>query len=694
MCLKFSLITVAAAVSLGVLSLPLKAVSSVEVQQEADRLEETFIYGDPGASNVATRLDLTIMQTPQTVTTISRAQLDDFALTNISDVLDYSPGLTVEEVETDRTYFTARGFDIVNFQYDGVGIPFISGLNLGQQDTAIYEKVEVVKGAAGLITGLANPSATINYVRKRPTQELKGSAAISFGEWQKRRVDGDVSGALSSNINGRFVAVYDDGESYLDRHEDKTQLIYGVVDFNLSEASKLTFGHSRDNSDSTGVLWGALPLLYSDGTQTDYNVSTSTAPEWTFADNQQEQTFLEFKHTLASGWSLNAHLIRNTGVYDSELFYVYGAPDPETEIGLNGWSSAYQRDETQSNAELFVNGDFNFFGRTHQLVAGYSYSDTTLNEKSFSDTDNGFPVLGADWAEGNTPPMVFDSHDPATQSSDIEFSQNAFYVATRWNPHDRASILLGARSTELEQDGFSYGGEANAEADETVPYAGITWEASESVVVYASYSEVFKQQTWVNSDLEPLGPTIGESSEFGVKKSFNNERATLTLARFASEQNNFGVFTERVNGVAIYEGESLESKGFEIELSGELSEGFRIASGYTYVDIEDNEGNEERLFIPYKSLKLSGTYALPPIPELRIGGVYKWQEDITTADDSVKQKSYSLLDLVIHYKVNESTGLAFNIENITDEKYLNSLYWDQGYYGAPRNISASVRWNF
>ena len=93
-------------------------------------LENVYVYGEQGETDTATKLDLTIFETPQTVTAVSRIQLDEFALNSINDVLDYTPGVTVEEVETDRTYYTARGFDIVNFQYDGVGVPFLSLIHI------------------------------------------------------------------------------------------------------------------------------------------------------------------------------------------------------------------------------------------------------------------------------------------------------------------------------------------------------------------------------------------------------------------------------------------------------------------------------------------------------------------------------------------------------------------------------------
>lgn len=681
----------AAAISLSA-SLP---VWSQESLGAIETLEEVYVYGELGKTDVATKLELSVMETPQTITSISRIQLDDFALNSINDVLDYAPGVTVEEVETDRTYYTARGFDIVNFQYDGVGIPFVSGLNLGQQDTAIYEKVEVVKGAAGLITGLANPSATINYVRKRPTEELKASAAVGLGQWKGRRVDGDVSGALSSSARGRLVVAYDESESYLDRYADQTKLAYGVLEFDLSDFSQLTIGHSTDNSHATGVLWGALPLLYSDGTQTDYDVSTSNAPDWTFADNLQQQTFVEFKHDIGANWRFNAHLTQNKGEYDSELFYVYGTPDALTEVGLNGWASAYARDEEQNNAEFFFTGKVELFGRPQQIVLGYSHSDTDVSEISRSDLVNGFPVLGGDWAEGNTPSMTFNSHDPETQSSQIDISQNAFYVATRINLLDNVAVLLGARATELEQSGVSYGGDANATADETVPYYGLTWEVLDNLVLYGSYSEVFKQQTWVDEDLQPLGPVLGDSSEFGLKKSFFDERATLTVARFASDQDNYGEFVERnTDGIAIYTGRTLQSRGYEIEFSGEVARGLNVGAGYTDVQIDDAEGQTTRLFIPSKLLKLSAAYQVPALPDLRLGGIIKWQDDITTANAAVKQNAYALVDLSVQYQVLEQLGVSLNVQNLTDEKYLNSLYWDQGYYGAPRNVSVTGRWTF
>ncbi len=181
----------------------------------------------PPSSATGTGLVLSPLQTPQSVSTISREQMDDFGLDNANAVLALATGVNVEKIETDRTYYTARGFDIINFQVDGLGLPFTNGGAEGDLDTAMYERVEVLRGANGLLSSTGNPSATINFVRKRPTQDLQGSVGVTAGSWDMRRVDADLSGKLnhSGSVRGRIVAAGQDGDSYLDRYSLKKRSV-------------------------------------------------------------------------------------------------------------------------------------------------------------------------------------------------------------------------------------------------------------------------------------------------------------------------------------------------------------------------------------------------------------------------------------------------------------------------------------
>ena len=200
----------------------------------------------PSSSSTATKLPLTLRETPQSVTVVTQQKMEDFNQTSINEVLGGVAGITVEQIETDRTYYSSRGFDITNFQVDGLGLPMANGNVNGDLDTAIYDRVEVIRGASGLMTGAGNPSATVNMVRKRPTRELQSEVKGGVGSWDKKRGEMDVSGSLveSEKLRGRMVLVKQDKESYLDRYASERTVVYGVVEGDLGEQTLLTAGYS------------------------------------------------------------------------------------------------------------------------------------------------------------------------------------------------------------------------------------------------------------------------------------------------------------------------------------------------------------------------------------------------------------------------------------------------------------------
>ncbi len=129
----------------------------------------------------ASPLSISIKDLPQSVTVIGLEQIRDYSLNDVNTLLNNVTGVNVEEVETDRTYYTARGFDISNFQVDGLGLPVINGNTHGDLDTAIYDRVEVIRGANGLMTGVGNPSATVNLVRKNPLKIISCQFVVKSG---------------------------------------------------------------------------------------------------------------------------------------------------------------------------------------------------------------------------------------------------------------------------------------------------------------------------------------------------------------------------------------------------------------------------------------------------------------------------------------------------------------------------------
>ncbi len=670
--------------------------SSAVLAQADQQIETTYVYGEADKSKTATKLNLTVLETPQVVSVISRDQIDDFSLREVNSLLAYVPGVTVEQVETGRTYYTARGFDIVNFQTDGMGVPFSYGLTQGHEDTAIYEQVDVVKGATGLITGLANPSATINYLRKRPTEEAQASLVGSAGSWNQYRIDGDISGPIiADKLNGRLVVAKQDGDSYLDRYGKELTVFYGIISGAITDSTRVTLGHTNNESHSEGNSSGASPLFYTDGSLTDYDVSTNTAPRWAYQDVEQNRSFVELEQDLNADWVAKAVYTQNKLDSEWTSLYLSGAPDPVTEKGLLAHASLYQAVDKEEIVDLFVSGTVALWGQEHEVVAGINVADITLTGRSVYTDEWNYAPIGADWAEGKTALPEFDVYNAATQSTHIDQQQDSYYLSTRLNLTDELAVLLGARTVDIEQDGMSYGAPSMASDDETVPYAGITYEVIQGTMLYASYSEVFNPQTWVDANLLPLGAVRGESSEVGIKQELFDSGAVLTVALFESAQENFGEWMGRdeVSGLNLYRGVGLASDGVEVELAGELFTGLNISAGYTQVNVEDDNGNDTRRFIPTEQFKLATAYNLAAISGLRVGAGINWQSEIFYGNTQV-QGSFALIDMFAKYALTQNLSVAVNINNAGDEKYLLSPQWGQANYGAPRNVMGSITWRY
>lgn len=159
--------------------------TNISAQALGATTEGTHSY-TTGATSSATGLSLSPRETPQSVTVVTRQQMDDQGVQSVSDALRNTPGVSTQKYDSDRTEFSARGFAITNFQYDGVNQPYdgVYGENPNNgDDTASLDRIEVIKGATGLMTGSGDPAATVNLIRKKPTREFKASVSGTVGSW-------------------------------------------------------------------------------------------------------------------------------------------------------------------------------------------------------------------------------------------------------------------------------------------------------------------------------------------------------------------------------------------------------------------------------------------------------------------------------------------------------------------------------
>jgi len=374
----------ALALSLACAVAPAFAQDSAPTTTELDRVMVTQrtegyqVYG----TNTATKLPLTLRETPQSLTVFTRQRIEDFNLITISEVLQQTPGVTIQSYDSNRTLFNARGFAINNFMFDGIPTNYTTGAggNSILSDTSIYERIEVVRGASGLVTGSGNPSATVNMVRKRPTETFQASTSLSAGSWDYKRAEVDVSGPLSKGgrVRGRFVGAYTDRESWVRFQHDKSPSLYGVIEADLTDSTRLRAGIDYLKTGSDGGAWSASPLYFRDGTRAHMPRSYSAAARWNEWNRESTNYFATLEQQLGAGWS--GRLAYNHRATDTDSLLLAGSntgnwADAVTGLGLR-IADTYSVSETREDAfDLYASGPFQLFGRSHELVVGINHYD-------------------------------------------------------------------------------------------------------------------------------------------------------------------------------------------------------------------------------------------------------------------------------------------------------------------------------
>ena len=652
---------------------------------------------DPPRS--ATKLPLEVIDTPQSVSVIGQDLIEDFGFDEINDALAVVPGINVEQVETDRTYYTARGFDISWLMVDGLATPNVYGPTSGALDTVFYQRVEVVRGANALLSGIGNPAGTINFVRRRPTGETGGSAALSYGSWDTIRGEADLDIALDETGSWglRATGAITTGDSHLRDYTSDRYAGQLVLAGEITPTLSLAMGYSHQQNNADNVLWGALPLLFTDGTPTDYPAGTSTTQDWTYWDTTNTRGFAEVAWNLAQDWTLRTVLTRQDTSSDSELFYVYGTPDRETGLGLLGYPGADQYDTGGWVSDTELSGRFVAFGREHDLAVGVQYSDTSFGylgrQAPFTDPAWGpLPAL-PDWSgeEVGRP-----AYGAAQVDADFDYRMWRAFAATRLELTDRLSVIGGANYIDVESEGISYGVDFGRSESALSPFAGVTFEAIDGVNLYASYSDIFLPQHETGTDYAPLGAAKGESMEIGLKAQTADGALLGTVALFRAEQSNLAESAglDPATGQTLYNGIDVVSEGVEFEITGRLAEGLLLQAGLTHLSLEDGNDGKVRTYVP----RTTADFALrwQPTTRLSLGAVLGWQDDVylDTALGRIEQDAYATLQLQAGYQLTDNLELQANIANVADEKYLTSLYWEQAYYAAPRNYTLTLRGSF
>ncbi len=668
-------------ISTNAIALPSVKISS-SVPNASTEATRSYTLAE---TSTATKLKLTPRQTPQIVNSVTHQMMDDFAMQDMEDVLMLVPGVSTGHTDGDRRSYTARSYAMA-IQYDG--LPSTSGIDGGVvagPDSALIDRTEVLLGATGLMNGAGQPGGVINMVYKRPTDTLQASSSISVGSWDAQRIVADISGPLTSEggLRGRVVAVDNAGKSFRNYEKEKKKVFYAVVDADLTDSTLASVSIQKQDIYDNVTDRSGLPVD-NDGQDLNWNQSTFLAPAWNQWNKYATTYKIRLEQKLSAGWQLTLQGSQLKSEADW-LFGTLSSFDSTTgDAVFSRWGQYNQ--ETSDDVEFFLSGPVALFGRGHEVVIGGNWTEQIWNGRSGDGTDYATNLYTFNpQTSVPRPEIVLD-----TTISDLVTEQYGGYAAGHFDLTHSLNAIIGSRVSWYH---YEYNDTVRDENAETTPYFGLIYDLGSWASAYVSYSNIFNPQTVRDTNGNTLEPELGANYEAGIKGEFYKGKLNASLAIFNIVKDNEAELISSIPHNAnnacggwcyAAKGETT-TKGFDLGLSGQLTDAVQVMAGFTRYEKDDNEDTVH-------ITKLSGSYA-PTGYDWRFGGSIDVSSK-TYGQWGMTQDARTLVGVFGKYQLNPQLTVALNIHNLLDEAYYANAI-DSGYgriyWGEPRSWALSFQ---
>ena len=667
----------------------------------------------------------TLKETPQSVTVITRKMLDDQNLNTIEQVMEKTPGITVYDSPMGGKYFYSRGFRMTGqYQYDGV--PLDIGSSYVQADSfssdmAIYDRVEVLRGAAGMMKGAGGTAGAVNFVRKRGEYTPHTQLSLSAGTWDNYRGQIDTGGPLNEDgtLRGRAVVTQQTRQYFYDIGDRKDQIYYGALDYDLSPDTTVGVGIAYEDVDAT-PCWGGLPR-YADGSDLKLKRSTCLNTAWNQQRSQRTTFFGDMKHTFNDDWALKVAGVYSKNTQDMEYAFPSGSvPVGSTQSSTPMIGSIYDYDQTDYGFDAYVDGKFDAFGQQHELIVGANASHSRKDDfYAVALLPDRQDVLNPNHHLAQPDESYYLANASRGGPVDMRVKQYGAYSTVRLKLADPLTFVLGSRVSwyKSENEGVSYyRGEGtplrseSRESGQVTPFAGILFDLNDNLTTYASYTDIFTPQgnykTITGATLKPL---IGQSYELGIKGEWFDGRLNSAFNLFRTVQKDAAQDDPACPDSSCSQNSGkVRAQGFEAEVSGEVIDRLQLLAGYTYTQtkvLEDADATQDGLsynsYVPRHLLRVWADYALSgPLERVTVGaGVNAQSRNYRVSPISgndISQSGYAIWNGRIGYRIDDTWSVALNGNNLFDKRYYATVGTEGfgNFYGEPRNLVMSLKADF
>ncbi len=692
-------------------------LAPVTVSASAERSATTEHTGSYTARAVTVgKGEQALKDIPQSISVVTRQLMDEQNISSVYDALASTTGVIVQQSPQGGKYIYSRGFDLGTVQYDGIPLTrdMYGRASNYSSSMAYLDRVEILRGAAGLLQGQGNPGGAVNLVRKRPLSNDATTVEARAGSWDRYGGQLDVSRVLDEEgkLRARAMVDHDDQHSFINYVNRRNTTLYGTLEYDVSPATRLNIGVSSEEIDGRPSMNG-LPRL-SNGADLDFPRSTYFGATWNRQQSTNRGLYADATHQINDDWKLKL-----SGVYikeDHDLKYagVNRAVNPALMQSANIVARSLADIET-SGLDASLTGAFTAFGRRHELVSGANYSLAT------NDTTYGYRVNYNVFDVRSYDPNLREPEDAEIYSANREdrvgrARQFGIYNALRLQLTDPLKLVLGARVSWFRTDwdtdtaGFAPSRQSTRENAKINPYAGLIYAINPQWSAYASYADIFQPQSEVNQAGMVLKPMVGANYEAGLKGELMDGRVNTSFAVFRIDQQHRAQVdyntspTCRNDFYCYTDAGEVRSQGVDAEISGELMRGWNVFAGYTfnqtkYLKDVDSEGLAFNTYTPRHLFRLWTTYRLPgALQDFTLGGGVNAQTASYRQVGAVRAdvSGRAVWNALLRYQVNRNWTASLNVNNVFDKRYYSSVtaLVNGSYYGDPRNVMLTVRGTF
>ncbi|MES2612893.1 MAG: TonB-dependent siderophore receptor [Pseudomonadota bacterium] len=648
-------------------------------------------------SATGTKTDTALIETPQSITVVTREQMDAQAADSLDQAFGYSAGISSQSGGVQRR--TATGFVVRGFNITGSAPLYVNGSKFpinslsGTMEPYSYERVELLKGPASILYGQAAPGGIINMVSKRPTAEPLREVEVQAGSWGRKQIAVDLGGPLTEDgrVGYRLTALARDAQAMVRQIPDDRTLFNGAIDWRLTDRTQLTLlatyskGSSiYDYGKPTAGTWlpnpnGAISrkLFVGDPGLDKFDTTGSTLGyllEHRFNDDWQfRQNVLVFDYEADNAWAAIGSVVQPTQRTVSR--------------------SATARFDTDKGVSV----DNQLLGKLrtgrlqHAMIVGLDYSENDFTRAQRSGTIGALdlynPVYGVPFTLGGAALSISDR------------KQLGLYVQDHIKLDDRFIALLGGRyddartkSRSVAVNGTST--PSDSKAHSFTPRAAIMYLADGGIAPYYSYTRSFQPVGGTDFFLRPFKPTTGTQHEVGVKYEPPGMNASVTVAAYQLTQQNVATSDLEHAGFSVQTGE-IRSRGIEIEGRATIDRRLDLVAALGTTDAVITQSNQGTVgtrptSVPRHTASLWADYRLPWFSGVSIGAGVRHVG--TTELNRLPVPSYTVFDAALRYQV-DKWRFALNVKNLTDKTYLASCSF-ACFYGDERNVTLSARYTW